>query len=54
MLRHAHILRYFYDVSFGLKGGISIDADSGPLRDFDAAVIFSTFIRIGSGHTVIG
>ena len=53
MLRHAHILRYFYDVSFGLKGGISIDADSGLLH-FDVAIIFFTFIKIRSGHTVIG
>ena len=46
-------------MKWGLKGGISIDTDSGPLgyvlwccgsrsQDF-----FFTFIQIGSGHTVI-
>ena len=25
-------LKVLYEVNFGLKGGISIDADSGPLR----------------------
>ena len=43
----------------GLKGGISIDADSGPCRYvpsmyFDAAVVFVTFIQISCGHTVCG
>ena len=48
---------YFYWVNLGLKEGISIDADSGPLR----YVLWSsgsichqpfTFIQIGSGYTV--
>ena len=46
-------------MKWGLEGGISIDADSGPPRYLllccnDICQDFFTFIQIGSGHTVIG
>ena len=43
----------------GLKGGISIDADSGPLGYICTLMLWSisqeefTFIHIGLGHTVV-
>ena len=44
-------------MKWGLKGGISIDADSGPPRYVlwcfgSRSHDFFTFIQIGSGHTV--
>ena len=47
-------------MKWGLKGGISIDVDSGPLRYVYFDAVGSriqeefTFMQIGSGHTVGG
>ena len=42
-------------MKWGLKGGISIDADSGPPRYVLGGISqeFFAFIQIGSGHTVV-
>ena len=41
---------------WGLKGGISIDADSGPLDAGCDSISHEVFncIQVGSGHTVSG
>jgi hypothetical protein len=46
---NTHIWSNFYKVNLGLKGGILIDADSGPCTHLDAAVVS---IQIGPDHTV--